>query len=199
MNGQQRRIEIVVEIARELAIQRVIETGTFRGATTALLRGIFGKTVATVEADPRFHAYSARRLGHLPKFETHFGDSRTFLRELAATPGWDPEHQTFIYLDAHWEKDLPLTEELELIAQHWPNSVVMIDDFEVPGDPGYGFDDYGPAGALTTALFPEAVKGWRLYYPAASSAEETGRKRGCCVLVSPAVPKVAWSTLRPAQ
>jgi hypothetical protein len=43
----------------------------------------------------------------------------------------------FFYLDAHWNEDLPLAEEIDLIFSRSPCAVVMIDDFEVPGDPGF--------------------------------------------------------------
>jgi hypothetical protein len=49
----------------------------------------------------------------------------------------------FFHLDAHWEGDLPLQEEIEIILGRFPNFLIMIDDFRVPGDSGYGFDDYG--------------------------------------------------------
>lgn len=195
-NGQEGRTAIAVEIARKCRIDRVIETGTFRGATTGLLLGIFGVPVATVEADPRFYARVKRNLGHLPKIELNLGDSRSLLRDLAARPDWN-QHRVFVYLDAHWEHDLPLAEELQIIAATWPEAVVMIDDFEVPDDPGYGFDDYGSeVGALTAAILPPEVAGWRLLYPAVRSSDETGRRRGSCVLVSPALGAIEFETLR---
>jgi hypothetical protein len=61
------------------------------------------------------------------------------------------------YLDAHWNDDLPLEEELELIFSVHPHAVVMIDDFQVPDDPGYQFDEYGPGKALTPALITPVV------------------------------------------
>jgi hypothetical protein len=194
-NGQAGRIAIVRQIAETYPIQRVVETGTFRGATTGLLRGIFGGPVASVEADPRFFAYCERRVGRVPGVELTLGDSRSFLRDLAGREDWTT-WPTFFYLDAHWEKDLPLADELRIIAATWERAVVMIDDFEVPDDPGYGFDDYGPAGALTEEILPEEVADWSLYYPTTPSIEETGRRRGCCVLATPALTGPELSTLR---
>ena len=57
------------------------------------------------------------------------------------------EQTLFIYLDAHWEEDLPLAEELAVIARATTRCIVMIDDFQVPGD-GYAYDNYGPGKAL---------------------------------------------------
>ena len=95
----------------------------------------------------------------------------------------------FAYLDAHWGPDLPLREELEIIAAHWKRAVVMVDDFEVPGDSGYGFDDYGDGAALTESYLRRAAAlgSWTVRYPVAPSTVETGSRRGCCVLTSPAV------------
>ena len=94
-----------------------------------------------------------------------------------------PRRRVFFYLDAHWA--LPLREEVQIISDTWSDIVILIDDFQVPDDPGYGFDDYGEGLRLTAEYLPEAT--WSRYaalYPVASSRVETGKKRGCIVLVS---------------
>ena len=65
----------------------------------------------------------------------------------------------------------------------------MIDDFQVVGDPGYGFDDYGETGRLTLDyLAPLAGHGFSIFYPSIPSSEESGMKRGSVVLaVGPSV------------
>jgi hypothetical protein len=87
-------------------------------------------------------------------------------------------------LDAHWYADLPLEGELDIIAKDWEHFVIMIDDFQVPGDEGYGFDSYGENQALTLARFAEVFRRQRLtpFFPNLYSGEETGIKRGCVVL-----------------
>src|SRR4051794_35336596 len=62
MNGQEFRRTIVRSLAREIAFDRVIETGTFRGSSTEFLRNVFGVPVETVEGHPRFYTYSRKRL-----------------------------------------------------------------------------------------------------------------------------------------
>lgn len=146
-----------------------------------------GTPIETVEANPRFLAYSSRRLAILPNVHVEPGDSRLFLQELAKRPGITNE-SVFVYLDAHWEGDLPLAEELQIVARSWTQAVVMIDDFQVPDDDGYAFDDYGAGKKLSEEYLPKVnLAGWRIFYPKAHSSDETGFRRGCCVLVPPAL------------
>lgn len=192
LNGQEERRALVRALARAADFDVVIETGTYRGTSTEFFSAVFGVPVETVEGDPRLHAYSRRRLAFDPKVTVSLGDSRAFLRRLAteradATP--------FVYLDAHWADDLPLREELEIIAGTWQKAVVMVDDFAVPGDPGYGYDDYGPGKALVEEYLPP-LPGWSVRYPAAPSSAETGVRRGCCVLLSPAFAGLDVPALR---
>jgi predicted O-methyltransferase YrrM len=187
LNGQERRRDILRELAQAVRFDRVIETGTYRGTSTEFFSAVFGCPVETVERNPRFYAYSRRRLSVLPSVRVVQGDSRTFLRDLAGRDAASAE-TVLIYLDAHWEEDLPLAEELRIIGPSWPDVVVMIDDFEVPGEPGYQFDDYGFGKALTESYLPaESLPGWTLLYPSAGAARETGAKRGCVVLASPSL------------
>jgi len=194
LNGQLRRREVVRDIAGSIRFDRVLETGTYRGSSTEFFASVFGVPVHTVEADRRNFEYSRHRLRVEPLIDTHFGDSRTFLREMARVTGCDT---VFIYLDAHWEKDLPLREELEIVSQAWASCVVMIDDFQVPDDPGYRFDDYGDGQALTPRYLPAAVANWNLYYPSAPSHDETGARRGSCVLSPPSLLVKSPGLMRP--
>ena len=161
----------------------MLETGTYRGATTAFLATTFRVPIASVEAVPRYREYAAHRLADEPLVTLDQGDSREFLRKQARVSGGT----VFFYLDAHWEGDLPLAEELDIVAAAWSRAVVMIDDFQVPDDPGYGYDDYGPGKALAEDYLPESVAGWSRYYPATSSEAETGARRGCVVLTTPGI------------
>ena len=200
LNGQELRQEIVRELAKAMKFDRVIETGTYRGTTTEFLHAVFGAPVATVEASPRHFTYSSQRLAVYRHVTVEFGDSRDFLRRLAESPAAQVE-TVFLYLDAHGEDDLPLAKELQIIASGWPRAVVMIDDFQVPGDSGYTYDGYGPGKYLVEEYLPtNDLQGWSLYYPTAPSDGETGSKSGTCVLLSPALRDSAtFSTLRLAR
>jgi hypothetical protein len=83
------------------------------------------------------------------------------------------------YLDAHWYADLPLRDEIRTIQENWTDFIVLIDDFEVPGDAGYGADRYGKTRlslGYVADLITEA--GIDVYFPRIRSGDETGARRG---------------------
>ncbi len=182
MNGQARRQQVIRDIFRAIDFDEVIETGTFRGATTEFLGYVSGKPVRSVEFMQRFYDFAKFRCAGQGNIEIEHGDSRAFLRKLADRP---QDQRSFIYLDAHWQDDVPRHEELKIIHQRWQEVVVMIDDFLVPDDEGYGFAQYG-GKPLTTDYLPP-LPGWVMYFPSAKSSEETGSKRGSIVMAPQAL------------
>lgn len=200
LNGQRHRQEMVREIVRLLDVEVVVETGTFRGTSSEFFLHVTGRPLKSVEANARFYAYARRRLQTYADADLVLDDSRNYLRKLASDPR-TTSATTLFYLDAHWHEDLPLVEEIRIIANAWRRAVVMIDDFRVPGDPGYRYDDYGPERILSAECLPrEVLDGWGELYPAAPSDRETGSRRGSVVLVSPELTGIVADaqTLRPA-
>ena len=61
----------------------------------------------------------------------------------------------------------------------------MIDDFQVPDDAGYAYDDYEVGKTLTTEYIAPLVSQFQLaeFYPRTPSTMETGLRRGCVVIV----------------
>lgn len=184
LNGQKHRQKMVEGFLR-MPLDAIVETGTYRGTTTAYLAVLSALPIYTVEFSPRFQAYSWLALRKFQNVHRFKGDSRHFLRTLATNELLCGKMILF-YLDAHWNADLPLAEELEIIFGHWKEAVVLIDDFQVPDDPGYGYDDYGLGSALTMDYIDTACKKFGLYafLPSVSSTQETGAKRGSVTLVS---------------
>lgn len=185
MNGQVGRKAIVYAVVEHVAPTVVVETGTHRGATARYLARTTGLPVYTVEVDAPTYRRARRRLRHVANVHPQLGDSRSFLRDLPHAGVPDTATALF-YLDAHWWTDLPLLEELKIIEQTWRDWVAIVDDFEVPDDPAYGYDDYGPGKALRPEYL--AVAGFpkrRLHVPALPGARESGARRGCVVLGSP--------------
>lgn len=183
-NGQAGRCLLFAQLVDRLAPACIVETGTFRGTTTEWMSA-FQIPVFTVEAQDDHFGFSRARLGHIANVHLEQGDSRAFLRTLLAGPlAARTTEASLVYLDAHWKDDLPLAEELDIVFSALPRAVVMIDDFAVPDEPQYGYDDYGPGKALVADYIAPAVQrfGLGVYYPSLPASEETGSRRGCVVL-----------------
>ena len=185
LNGQRERQRMVMALLKAMEIDTIVETGTHRGASARYFSDLCPGTVFTIEADDRFFGYSRTRLLPRRNVVTLHNDSRSGLRSLT-TDARLAGRRILFYLDAHWGDDLPLAEELDIVFGHWPASVVLIDDFEVPDDPGYGFDDYGPGKRLSLAYTRDVQRKYalRTFFPAASSGAETGARRGCVCFVA---------------
>jgi hypothetical protein len=183
-NGQPFRQALFSALIEQCKLRAIIETGTHRG-TTAELMAKTGLPVFTIEANARCYGFAKARLWKYPQVTLRRGDSRRILEELFQGPLKSFRKQAlFAYLDAHWNVDLPLAQELRIIFGCCTNAVVMVDDFEVSYDSGYGYDDYGPGKALTRAYIDPVLRAHNLhvFYPSTPSHEERGMRRGCVVL-----------------
>jgi len=180
-NGQERRQTLFDQLLQELTIVTIVETGTFRGTTTAYMAKT-GLPIFSCELRPRYFHYSSLRLANIPNIRLERADSRRFLRELLDENLLPPGPALF-YLDAHWEHDLPVWEEVDQIFSRHPSPVVMVDDFRVPTDSGFAYDDYGKGKCLSVTDLHEAVTARpSMFFPKHASAHETGARRGCVVL-----------------
>jgi len=181
-NGQACRKRIFQEILGAAPVEGIVETGTCLGDTTGYMALTSHLPVHTCDLNPRFHALAKARLSDIDRVYLNLLDSRRFLRERARGPMAD--RLLLFYLDAHWYDDLPLSQELDIIASEWAQFIVMVDDFQVPDDPGYGYDNYGEDKALTLDLLRPSIKQHDLvvFFPSYTAVQETGARRGCVVL-----------------
>lgn len=181
-NGQERRQATFEHLVTALEVTSLVETGTFRGTSTGFMAK-FGLPIYSCELHPRYFRYASERLANHANIHLKSTDSRDFLRDLFDT-GTLPKGRTLFYLDAHWETDLPLWEEIDLIFTRAPDGVVMVDDFRVPKDLGFAYDDYGKGKCLSVSnLYQASAMRPSLFFPNYPSAIETGAaKRGSVVL-----------------
>jgi hypothetical protein len=182
MNGMTSRLEAVRQIIHSLKIEQIVEMGTFRG-TTAEWFAQFGLPFETVEISQRYYSFSKRRLKPYVNAEIYRDTSISFLKKRIAQKKTDRNTRQLFYLDSHWEKHLPLREEMELILNNYANVVILIDDFQVDGDPGYCFDAYSETDRLTMSYLSQAKLPDHIqyFYPATRSGDETGMRRGWVV------------------
>ncbi len=183
-NGQEGRRGLFRNLTQTIAFDAVIETGTFFGDTAGYMHEMTRLPVYTCEVNPHFYLVSKKRLEAFPEIRVRLSDSRQFLNSLPREVGSDAT--VFCYLDAHWYEDLPLCGEIEIIARTWSRFVIMIDDFQVPDDSGYIYDDYGKGKNLTLGTISKQIRLHHLdiYFPSLPSSEETSIKRGCVVLTN---------------
>jgi predicted O-methyltransferase YrrM len=181
-NGQTHRRAIFKQLLEEFPFEAILETGTHVGSTTGYMATTAQLPVYTCELNKRYYYLAKMRLHEVPNINMALLDSRAFLRTMARTA--IVHRFVFVYLDAHWYDDLPLQQEVELVCDNWNDFVIMIDDFAVPGDKGYGYDNYGRKKTLALKTFARTFVDLDLvpFFPSLASAQETGSRRGCVIL-----------------
>lgn len=182
-NGQEKRQQLFDDLVKRIDFDAVVETGTYRGNTSEFFYHKTNSHIYTVEHHSRFYGFSKMRFFLKSKIHIFLMDSRDFLIKLSIRDILSYK-KIFFYLDAHWSDDLPLAEEVGLIFKNWEKAVVMIDDFEVPYDKGYTYDNYGDDKILNLNYLKSSQnQKYKIFFPSDPSDEETGEKRGCVVLV----------------
>jgi hypothetical protein len=130
------------------------------------------------------HSDAKERLSlSFPMFEIDciLGDSATQLNKLLQK--LDPTSEKILaYLDAHWLYALPLMRELEILTKWGGEWIAIVDDFMVPGDTGYGFDEYGSEVIGKTQV--PANLGLNIFVPKGPSHLESGARRGTGYILS---------------
>jgi predicted O-methyltransferase YrrM len=163
-------------LIRAFSPDACIETGTFYGWTARYLAS-YGVPLYTVEILPGPYHVAKRYLQHLSNVTLICGDSAVAMRQLA---GRAEIRRPFLYLDAHWQERVALFDDVRCAFSSWPDALIVIDDFHVPNDPGYGYDIYdGTPFALDEFEIPE---GTTIAYPTVPAREETGARRGSVFL-----------------
>ena len=185
LNAQERRKELFDDLAGLVPFEAIVETGTFCGATTEYFARHFKIPVFTTENNSRFYYSAYFRLKKIENVKCFYKDSRLFLKGLGNDTAF-PKKNVLFYLDAHWQRDLPLREEVRIIKKFWSESIIIIDDFQVPDDPGYSYDDYGGGKKLCLEYLKEEPSfDFEIFWPSAKSGTETiAKPAGSIVLAT---------------
>jgi hypothetical protein len=157
-----------------------VETGTNLGISTELMRGAFER-VYTVEIEPELHAAASRRFAEAPDVECLLGDSVVQLEALLprlgapalffldahwsgdASVNWEASrfkgygvptgHRGAPGAPPAPEEQVPLAQEVELIAARFPHRcAVYVDDMDKFGADDKGLKDVGFVGEDWTHL-----------------------------------------------
>ena len=192
-NGQVRRRELINNLIAALRPGIIFETGSCRGTSTAFLSG-FGIRLKTVDFNPRFCGYCRARFMGSKHVRVFHADSRVFLSKMA-NDNSNHSLRPLIYLDAHWNSDVPLEGELDIIFKAWDDAIVMIDDFHIPGS-DYGYDVYGTTVVGMEIVSRVAPANVEVFIPAYPAGEEGGAKRGWA-MISAQPDACAWLLSNP--
>jgi hypothetical protein len=165
--------ELLAQLIEQLEIDCVVETGTETGATAEAFAEMVDN-VYTCDLEDKVDR-------DLPSNVTrHLGDSAEFLDMLL--PELCRNNRILFFLDAHLAPDYTrVLDELDLLAaQSCPDIVIVIHDFQVPGNPELGFDTYDGLGPLCVELVDSRL---RKIFPGGSyttkfNSDATGAKRG---------------------
>lgn len=125
----------IEKLVNKFGINLIIETGSYKGATTKQLSKFCA--VTTIEFEYDSFAIAAKLIKSESKHPIKFihGDSGKVLKNIVTSD------KTLYFLDAHWQDAWPLLKELEQIKELGIKPVVVIHDFKVPGK-DFGFDSY---------------------------------------------------------
>ena len=148
-------------VQRYFRYEVAVETGTYEGASTRILRDLVG-LVYTIESNFDLYEKSRHALAYDPGIHVVFGSSPVVLPSILDSLN----SRALFWLDAHWFPQVPevtvsqcpLLEELLILAQ-WPligDSCVLIDDarmFSKPLEKCYRPSDW--------PTLPEIVKAAR--------------------------------------
>jgi hypothetical protein len=117
-----------------------VETGTLYGNTAGFTNRVFKTPVFTAELNSTHHLVSKANLAWARGVTQYKASSPDFLNQVCqgSAIGDNP----MFYLDAHWNEFMPLPDELTIIAENCDKAVILIDDFMVPWDDRFLYDEY---------------------------------------------------------
>lgn len=181
LNGQEGRRALFEHTIKEFACDAIIETGTYKASTT-LYFSQFADTVISLESSSRYFTYARLRTANVKNIEILRGRSQDLLPGILGRPALRGK-RIFFYLDAHGDGKMPLEYELRTIAELTKENLIMIDDFEVPGDSGYRFENYGGTERLSLSYLKrlDLRRDLFVFLPTLSSVQETGFRQGYCL------------------
>lgn len=183
-------VDLLVEAGK---IEYFIETGTYHGGTLAYFASKF-KHIKSFSCEPSKKSFpiAADNCKNLDVILKNFR-SQDFFVWFKKTHSLAFEQPTLFWLDAHGSFLMegrgtvfswPLQKEISFITKHFKHCYILIDDFKVPNNPKFEYDEYKlhicshkyirnnihwdkyvlyyPAYTERTSTF-HPLKGWGLY------------------------------------
>ena len=132
-------VEDTLKLKEKFGWDVFVETGTDRGESIRTLLPHFSKIYSCEIESERWQFYDDLLSNN--KVIIKQGSSIDCLPEFFKEIG---HSQFFLYLDAHWNGNWPILNELKLVAEWGLKPVIIIHDFD--NGLGFGFDRYRPEG-----------------------------------------------------
>lgn len=188
-NGQITRYGKIRQIASDFKPTTCIETGTYFGSSTPYLADLVSGETYTIEVDETNYKKALERFQtNYPMYPIHLihGDSASELPRVLDLLNSETE-RLLVYLDAHWLEAIPTKLEIQHLLAWGGEWVGVIDDFQVPADPGYGYDLYGQT-IIGVSQVPRDSN-LCVYVPKTDSKLESGARRGTGYVFPQAIQK----------
>ena len=184
MNGQRTRLRTSFLLSQLVKPSIAIESGSYLGTTTQYLVSLVSEKTYSIEVNAEFAAVAKARLEsdiHSGRIEIVDGDSAVEMPRILG--GLDSKsHTVFAYLDAHWLEHIPLRDEVQALLEWGGDFVAVVDDFYIPSDLGYGYDQYRNH-RVDISHIPNSDK-ISVWVPEDDSSTESGAHRGTAYIVS---------------
>lgn len=146
-----------------------VETGSNVGSTLAYVARSF-PWLRCLSCEPDHSAFeqASANVGKYDNVTLFNGTSQQFIGHLSRYEPKIFSEQCFFWLDAHgYGFEWPLKKELEFITGRFSSGYILIDDFKVPGQDHFGYDQYH-GQVCSYDYVKDALntgKAYQLYYP----------------------------------
>ena len=182
LNGQKFRKKIITDIFDGLKFETIVETGTEYGFTTKFFSQ-FSNKIISIEKSNAIYTIARKNLASEKNIQLILNDSKNLEKILKKDKlNINKNENTFFYLDAHSDDDYPLIDEIQYILKNFNNSIILIDDFQIPDDSGYGYDSYRGRKLNLDFIKKLFSKNEKIFFPNIPSFKETGRLRGYVII-----------------
>ena len=119
--------DMVVQLKKQYNLKIAIETGSFMYTTSRFFANLFEKFITFEKSSKLFNEFNHIIAGHTNAIGLCIDSVDGLKKYLPQITS-----ETLIYLDAHWDDNFPLLEELKVIADTGEKPLIMIHDFKVP-------------------------------------------------------------------
>lgn len=149
--------QLICDLIEHFQVSAFVETGTYLGVSTEFVARRYQKVpIFSCEVNSEIFQRVQRRLRKFSNVVLRNESSETFLQNLLRSDSLGS--LPLFFLDAHWYEYWPLADELQIINAARIPAIVIIDDFQVPGRPEFGFDVYRESGCNLELIQPLLVQ-----------------------------------------